>query len=133
MLLFDAVDMHPTVEANVIPDNVGPVLHVRRAHESNSRITWGYAVPSHSLEHLYQQQSFPCTHGGMGGAPWPLPTRTDDPSLLRPRQVPDESHSNKFIQEGPGNSARVTYAQDAKAPNDVWKDVQWFLREYGFQ
>src|SRR5262245_8247175 len=47
MLLFDCVDMHLSLNAKEVPDNVGPVLHVRRSPLSGSRPGWGNAATRH--------------------------------------------------------------------------------------
>jgi hypothetical protein len=50
MLLFDCVDMHLSLNAKEIPDNVGPVLHVRRSPLSLSRPGWGNAATAHRYQ-----------------------------------------------------------------------------------
>jgi hypothetical protein len=133
MLLFDAVDMHWEIDAATIPNNVGPVLHVMRKPESNSRIIWGNTAEEHDLPHLLEKEKFDCTHGGMGGVPWTVPTIIENPDHAMWRRVPDQSRLNQYIVEGPvPPGTNVTYAQDARESEKVWRFVQKFINQHGF-
>jgi hypothetical protein len=139
MLLFDCVDMHLYLNANEIPNNVGPVLHVRRSPLSGSRPSWGNAATRHSRPDLYREEFFVCTHGGMGGTPWTVPEGKS------PNDFIVESGENTYRPPAPqplgqpldrdrraGFGTSVTYKQDKEVSDKVWDYVQPFLREHGF-
>jgi len=72
MGFFDGVDMSTTVDGTVVPGNVGIVQHARRDPAGRSRPFWGNCgtiVASASTK--YTQSFFYCTHGAVGGVPYP--------------------------------------------------------------
>ncbi len=133
LMLFDCVDRHPGFDADVIPDNVANVCHVIRDPRARSRATFG----NDGLRYHPRSTNFPratmfmCTHGGMGGVPW---------------RVPDGAKETDFIDEGNAEAfaspvrmepvwtyrTRITYAQDARVSEQVWRHVQPFLTTHGF-
>jgi hypothetical protein len=118
MLLFDCVDMHAGIDAEVIPKNVGYVLHVLRSPESGSRRSFGNAARQYNPPTRYEEAIFTCTHGGMGGVPW---------------TVPAGQSPNDYIVEPFDGRTNVTYAQDARGSERVWSYVQPFRAKHGFQ
>jgi hypothetical protein len=131
MLFFDCVDRfsvpnsRPTlgnenIDARRIPNNVGNVLHVMRPPESGSREQFKNSGRQSSPPTRYKEAFFTCTHGAMGGTPWPVPAG----------QLPTD-----FIKEGFtffGGKTNVTYFQDAWMASRVWSYVGPFIREHGF-
>ena len=139
MLLFDCVDRHADIDAELIPSNVGNVLHVMRAPESGSRGSFGNSATQHHPSTRYREAIFYCTHGGMGGVPWTVPVVQSPGQLtlggrIPPRQGPAIGRRNDFIVESfPDGKTNVTYAQDAVGSSRVWGYVGSFIGEHGFQ
>lgn len=72
LLLFDAVDRTDTLDAAVIPPNVKFAYHAMRNPKSASREIFGNcATTKKGTPPLISNNSFHCTHGGMGGTPFP--------------------------------------------------------------
>jgi len=132
IMLFDCVDRHLVIDAEVIPDTVGKVLHVVRDPAASSRESFGNdGLRYHKGKTNYgndpltdegRAYKFMCTHGGMGGCPWKTP--------------PDKS-PNDFINEGFGagwydGSTKITFAQDQMVSEQVWKFCTPFLQRNGF-
>ena len=119
MLLFDCVDRHLFVDAEVVPNNVAHVMHVIRDPAGRSRRSFGNEGLKFSPPTVYPPpKKFMCTHGGMGGTPWALPKG---------------SSPANFIKESfPDGETRVTYADDARVSQEVWSYVQPFIRTHGF-
>lgn len=118
LLMFDCVDRHLVIDAEVIPNSVGFVMHVIRNPASASRESFSNDGMRYSPPTVYPNAyTFLCTHGGMGGTPWDV-----------------TGHSqNDLIDEGfPDGMTTITYAQDAKVSADVWSFVQPFIRQHGF-
>ncbi|HLM61161.1 MAG TPA: hypothetical protein VK308_10170 [Pyrinomonadaceae bacterium] len=119
MLLFDCVDRHMFIDAEVIPNNVGHVMHVVRDARSGSRESFSNDGLKYRPPTVYPQAyAFMCTHGGMGGTPWD-----------------STGHSaNEFINEG-GVDGRtnITYGDDARVSEQVWAFVQPFINTHGFR
>ena len=119
MLLFDCVDRHLLIDAEVIPNNVEYVFHVVRSPNSGSRETFSndglrYRPPTN----YPAAYAFMCTHGGMGGKPWVIPAGV----------VSDE-----VVDEGGmDGKTKITYAQDAKVSAEVWDFVQPFIQKHGY-
>ena len=120
MMLFDCVDRHIAIDADVIPDNVENVYHVVRNSATASRESFG----NDGLRYYPTYTNYPpavafmCTHGGMGGTPW---------------KMPQGGSPNDYIDEGiPDGITNVTYAQDASISADVWRHVQPFLLRHQF-
>jgi hypothetical protein len=118
MLLFDCVDRHVGIDATVIPNNVGDVLHLRRAPESGSRTSFSNAGTEHRSPTRYNEAFFHCTHSGVGGVPW-QPEKGKSP--------------NDFVTEGTPFKTNVTYIQDAFGSVLVWAYALTFIVEHGFQ
>jgi hypothetical protein len=133
MMLFDCVDRHLAFDASAIPNNVEHVKHVIRNPAARSRMSFGNDGMNYSPPTNYVQPTimYMCTHGGMGGTPWPIPAG---------------SSANDYINEGIGEAllsptrrepvwtyrTNVTYAQDRAVSGRIWGDVQPFLRTHGF-
>jgi len=118
MLLFDCVDRHLFINAEVIPNNVGHVMHVIRDPKSSSRESFSNDGMRFTPPTVYPAAyTFMCTHGGMGGTPWDA-----------------TGHSpNDIINEGGVDGAtKITYGQDARVSQEVWAFVQSFIRTHGF-
>jgi hypothetical protein len=119
LLLFDCVDRHVVIDAEVIPNNVGYVMHVIRDPKSESRESFSNDGMRYNPPTIYPAAyKFLCTHGGMGGTPW---QRGAGQSL------------SDFIDEGfPDGMTKITYAEDARVSAQVWAFVQPFCRTHGF-
>ncbi|MEK7724960.1 MAG: hypothetical protein AAB336_11455 [Acidobacteriota bacterium] len=132
LMMFDCVDRHAAFDAEVIPNNVENVMHVIRDPAARSRMTFGNDGMSYTPPTIYQPiRKFMCTHGGMGGCPW---------------QVPSGGNPTDFVDEGTGEAlfspvrngpvweytTNVTYAQDAFVSTRVWSHCQSFLTQHGF-
>ena len=120
LLLFDCVDRHLFIDADVIPDNVRNVMHVVRDPRSKSSVSFSndglrYHPASTNYPAAYK---FLCTHGGMGGTPWKMPAGK------RPTDLIDEGF--------PDGMTTISYANDALVSAQVWNFVQPFIRQYGF-
>ncbi len=119
LLLFDCVDRHLFIDAAVIPNNVGYVMHVVRHPESGSRESFSNDGMSYTPPTVYPAAyAFMCTHGGMGGCPWVTPIGTSPSDLI------DEG--------GVDGMTNITYLQDAQVSGTVWSYVQPFMREHGY-
>jgi hypothetical protein len=119
IMLFDCVDRHVAIDAEIIPRNVGFVRHVVRNPASSSRESFSndglsYYPPT-VYPHAYQ---FMCTHGGMGGMPW----------------TPDSGQSmSDLIDEGGYDGiTTITFAQDAAGARRVWSSCQGFFATHRF-
>lgn len=119
LLLFDCVDRHLAIDAEVIPNNVEHVYHVIRDPNSGSRESFGNDGLRYRPPTVFPEAyAFMCTHGGMGGCPW-------TPAAGQ-RQT-------DFINEGgTDGSTRITFAQDAAVSQQVWNHCQSFMRTHGF-
>lgn len=118
LLLFDCVDRHLFIDAEVIPNNVGYVMHVIRDPKSGSRESFSNDGMSYSPPTIYPNAySFMCTHGGMGGTPWDM-----------------TGHSaNEIIDEGGiDGKTNITYGNDKAVSEQVWSFVQSFIQTHGF-
>jgi hypothetical protein len=119
ILMFDCVDRHLFVDAEAIPTNVGHVMHVMRSPASGSRESFSNDGFRHSPPTVYPKaQMFMCTHGGMGGCPWPTPIGSS------PRDLVDEG--------GTDGLTNVTYLQDAQMSTTVWANAMPFMTTHGF-
>lgn len=119
LLLFDCVDRHIGIDAEVIPDNVGYVMHVVRDPRSESRESFGNDGLRYRSPTVFPKAySFLCTHGGMGGTPW-----QPEPGTLM----------TDLIDEGfPDGITTISYAEDARVSARIWSFVQPFMQEHGF-
>ncbi len=119
LLLFDCVDRHIGIDAEVIPNNVGYVMHVVRDPRAKSRESFGNDGLRYSAPTVFPNAySFVCTHGGMGGTPW-------QPAVGTPM--------TDLIDEGfPDGKTTITYAEDARVSARIWSFVQPFMRDHGF-
>jgi hypothetical protein len=118
MLLFDCVDRHMFIDAEVIPNNVGHVMHVIRDPRSGSRESFSNDGLKYRPPTVYPNAyTFMCTHGGMGGTPWDA-----------------TGHGQaEFINEGGTDGmTNITYRDDAIVSEQVWAFVQPFIRTHGF-
>lgn len=105
LLLFDAVDMTWTLEAERIPANVRHVFHARRNPASRSRTSWGNCgkVVEDPRRTRYTEQFFLCTHGGMGGTPW----KVADPDGIINESVTEQSVSDRLKGARNSGAARL--------------------------
>ncbi len=111
MFLFDAVDRSLGVETERIPSNVQVVRHARRDPWSLSRLYFGNCgTDCDDSKTDYQEAFFRCTHGGLGGTPWPCPRDKIASDLILEARVP----------------TRITFDGDAKTAQDVWN---WMSQE----
>ena len=119
MILFDCVDRHLFIDAATVPDNVKNVLHLMRDPKAGSRESF-----SNDATHYYPNKTkmeaytFFCTHGGVGGCPWKVPT--------------GKKLTDKIVESAPDGKTNVTYSQDQSAAKTVWKYIQPFGRKHGF-
>jgi hypothetical protein len=120
IMLFDCVDRHVVVDAEIIPSNVGFVHHVIRDPRSESRESFGNDGLSYRRPTVYPAAyKFLCTHGGMGGVPW--------------RPGPGQSMSD-FVDEGfPDGITTISFEKDAQVSTRVWNFCVPFLQTHGFR
>jgi hypothetical protein len=119
ILLFDCVDRHLFIDADVIPNNVGYVHHVIRDPASSSRESFGNDAMRYSPPTDYPAAyKFLCTHGGMGGCPW-------TPAV-------GQSMSDLINEGGYDGATTITFQQDATVSAQVWAFCQSFIRAHGF-
>ena len=119
MLLFDCVDRHMFIDADVIPNNVGFVHHVIRDPASGSRGSFGNDGMNSSAPTVYPAPyTFMCTHGGMGGCPW-VPE-------------PGVATSTLIDEGGVDGMTNISYAADALVSTQVWNFCQPFMCTHGF-
>lgn len=154
MLLLDPVDMHGLVDADTIPSSVDNVLELRRAPESGSRgsmnlwglfpIKWRVTPPTR-----FETITSNCTHGGVGGVPWPVPEsprRIAPPVIMAPgspslpytgpRPPEKPPGPDDRVDEGfPDFRTNITYHQDRVESEKLWHSdkVQSFIGQHGFQ
>ena len=119
LLMFDCVDRHLFIDAEIIPNNVAYVMHVIRDPRSKSRGSFGNDGLVYTTPTIYPApRPFLCTHGGMGGTPW----------LPEPKQS-----ANDLIEESfPDGKTTITFAEDARVSQLVWNFVQPFCATHGF-
>lgn len=119
MLLFDCVDRHLAIDADVIPNNVGHVFHVIRDPRSGSRESFGNDGMRYSPPTVFPTAySFMCTHGGMGGCPW--------------TPGPGQRMTDLINEGGMDGGTNITFAQDAAVSKQVWSHCQGFMKQHGF-
>jgi len=132
LMLFDCVDRHLAYDASTIPNNVEYVKHVIRDPAARSRHSFGNDGMRYNAPTQYEPiQKYMCTHGGMGGTPWPIPEGQ------RASDYVDEGWDEALIsptRHGPVWTYRtnVTFAQDRAVSAQVWRDVQPFLNRHNF-
>lgn len=132
LMLFDCVDRHLAFDAASIPNNVDHVMHVIRDPAARSRMSFGNDGLRYQSPTRYEPiKKYMCTHGGMGGTPWPVPRGSSsgeyinegwDEALLSPTR-----HEPVWTYR-----TNVTYAQDRAVSATVWEDVQPFLKRHNF-
>src|SRR5260221_10828951 len=119
LLLFDCVDRHLFIDAEVIPNNVGYVHHVISDPASSSRESFGNDGMSFYPPTVYPAAyKFMCTHGGMGGCPW--------------TPEPGQSMSDKINEGGYDGATNISYQQDHDVSIQIWNFCQPFIRTHGF-
>ena len=133
LMMFDCVDRHVAYDGEVVPNNVENVCHVIRNPAARSRMTFGndgmrYRAPTN---YVVPVRMFMCTHGGMGGCPWQVPSGGNVTDLV------DEGTGEALfspVRTGPvwEYTTNVTYEQDAAVSRDVWEHVQGFLTQHSF-
>ena len=124
LLLFDCVDRHVAFDAEVVPDNVANVYHVIRDPATSSRESFGNdAMKYYPKTTKYQgPYMFMCTHGGMGGCPWPVEAGKKATDLI----------NEGWGAGGYDGATTVSYEKDAMVSAQVWANVQPFIRTFGF-
>jgi hypothetical protein len=119
LLLFDCVDRHLFIDAEVIPNNVGYVCHVIRDPASGSRESFGNDGMSYSPPTVYPAAyKFMCTHGGMGGCPWTPASGQAMTALIN--------------EGGVDGMTNISFQQDATVSTQVWQFCQTFITTHGF-
>jgi LysM domain len=107
MGLFDAVQMTTTVDAAVVPANVLRVRHARRDPTTRSRPGWGNCgTRTAAANFTYDERFFFCTHGAVGGTPYP-------------RKY--EDHQGFILEAGEHLSTKVTAREDDWGSKSVWE------------
>jgi pimeloyl-ACP methyl ester carboxylesterase len=71
LLLFDAVDRSATIWRTIVPANVRHCYHAIRSPRSGSRTSFGNCSTTAQAGLRIVPMEFMCTHGAMGGMPWP--------------------------------------------------------------
>lgn len=107
MLLFDAVDRSSEVGGLIFDTSIGRnvinCFHAMRDPKAKSRESFDNCGTRNRARYRLEKK-FYCTHGGMGGVPWP-----------------NAPVGKKFIDEGwPDNETAVTPKQDAAGAQAVW-------------
>lgn len=120
LLLFDCVDRAGDIDPEIIPRNVKNVMHVIRDPATSSRESFGndglrYYPESTKYEPV---KKFFCTHGGMGGCPWPVP--------------PGKTLNDFVDEEGYDGMTKVTFAKDRTVSQEVWRHVSPFILKHQF-
>lgn len=119
LLLFDCVDRHLFIDAEVIPNNVGYVHHVIRDPLSGSRESFSNDAMHYRPPTVFPAAyTFMCTHGGMGGLPW--------------TPEPGQSMTDYVDEGGTDGITHITFGQDAYVSGQVWAFCQSFLRTHGY-
>ncbi len=119
LLLFDCVDRHLAIDAEVIPNNVGFVQHVIRDPRSGSRESFGNDGMRYQAPTVFPAAyTFMCTHGGMGGCPW--------------TPGPGQRLTDRIDEGGTDGMTNITFAQDAQVSTQVWNYCLPFMRTHGF-
>ncbi len=118
MLLFDCVDRHLFVDAEVVPNNVKYYQHLMRDPLSASRESFSNDGMLYQPPTIASAYTFMCTHGGMGGTPW-TPAKGQSP--------------NDLIDEGGiDGMTTISFKQDAYVSAQIWSFCQKFGRAHGF-
>lgn len=132
LMMFDCVDRHAVLDAEVIPNNVEYVHHVIRNPDGRSRASFGndgmrFRPPTvYPAAYMYM-----CTHGGMGGTPWTLPEGASPDDFIDEGTL--EALASPVRREPVWTyRTNITYAQDQAVSQIVWRDVQSFLTTHGF-
>ncbi len=119
LLLFDCVDRHLFIDAEIIPNNVGYVMHVVRDPRSKSRGSFGNDGLQYTTPTIYPApRPFLCTHGGMGGTPW--------------QPEPKQPVTDLIKESFPDGQTTISFAEDARVSQLVWNFVQPFCSTHGF-
>lgn len=119
LLMFDCVSRHLFIDAEEVPNNVGEVLHVIRDPATESRGSFGNAGMRYRPPTVYPAAyKFMCTHGGMGGTPWDIPSGKTGSDLI------EESF--------PDGKTKVTYDDDKRISGEVWTFCQSFMKTHGY-
>ena len=119
LMLFDCVDRHVVIDAEVIPRNVDDVFHVIRDPRSRSRESFsndGLLYYPDSTN--YRLVSYNCTHGGMGGMPW-TPGR-------------DQKLTDLIDEGGVDGLTTITFLEETRVSDQIWMGCQPFLTRHGF-
>lgn len=120
-MLFDCVDRHVVIDAEVIPRNVAHVRHVIRSKAAKSRESFDNDGMRHYPETDYPAAyEFMCTHGGMGGMPW-----TPDTSK-------GETLDTIIDEGGVDGKTAITFGQDARVSLQVWEFCVPFFNQHKF-
>lgn len=120
MMLFDCVDRHIVVDAEIIPPNVKYVKHVIRNPAAKSRESFSNDGMRYypSKTHYPAAIQFMCTHGGMGGMPW------------SPGE--DQTGDDLIDEGGVDGMTTITFNQDARVAVQVWEHCTSFFEQHRF-
>lgn len=119
LLLFDCVDRHMWIDADIIPNNVKNVLHVVRDPNSGSRESFDNDGLRYRSPTKIEAYKFMCTHGGMGGCPWTRPQNVKGTALI------DEG--------GVDGMTKISYDEDRRVSDHIWGFIQPFCTKFGFK
>jgi hypothetical protein len=127
LMMFDCVDRHAGLDAEVVPNNVEHVNHVIRNPSGRSRATFGNdGMRFRPPTNYPYAMMYMCTHGGMGGTPWEVPEGQSDSDFIDEGSL--EAWTSPVRREPVWTYATfITYAQDASVSQSIWSDVQPFL------
>jgi hypothetical protein len=132
MLLFDAVDRSDLTNVDVVPSNVKYCYHAMRNPSAGSREIFDNCAKRAAGGVIFEKQTFWCTHGAMGGTPWPKGSHKGGD------RIEEMSYKEKIggmaaasVIPGFGAAAarkvhendytNVTYDQEAKAGPEILK------------
>ncbi|MFK7768339.1 MAG: hypothetical protein AB8B55_14040 [Mariniblastus sp.] len=118
LLLFDCVDRHIVIDAEIIPNNVVECLHLIRDPKSSSRGSFSNDAMKYRVPTVVNCYKFLCTHGGMGGMPWTKPN--------------DKKGTDLIDEGGIDGMTTITYAEDVRVSGVIWQYIQPFCSKHGF-
>lgn len=135
MFLYDAVDRSLLAEADTIPKNVASCFHALRNAGGESREIFGNCGRSAAPPVRFLEETFLCTHGGIGGTPWMKDGKSGTVEELKTWQKAlvvaarglfgpvamweTEDRAAKL------NTTRIDRDQDLKGADEAW---QWMSR-----
>ena len=134
LLLFDAVDMSNLVDAHVdvVPSNVKYCFHAMRDPNAGSREVFGNCATGAAAGVIFRKKTFHCTHGAMGGTPWPQGKKAGGDKIeemSNTEKVGGMAGASMVPIVGPligreihkNDYTNVTYDQEKAAGPAIWK------------